>query len=173
MGVAGSGKTTLGHALSVRLRLPYVDGDELHSEANIARMARGLPLTDADRWPWLDRVARVLDRRAPVIVGCSALRRAYRDRLRQGARGPVRFVHLAGSAPLIARRMAARPGHFMPLALLDSQFATLEPPDPDENALTLDISLPVDLLVERIARWRDDPDSASYHPPQAPREEGA
>ncbi len=99
MGVAGCGKSSVGAALSERLGIPYRDGDDLHPPANVAKMAAGTPLGDADRWPWLDRVAAVLAAGAPVIVGCSALRRAYRDRLRNGAGAPVRFVHLAETAP--------------------------------------------------------------------------
>lgn len=158
MGVSGCGKTTIGRALSQRMGVAYVDGDDLHSPANIARMASGLPLRDEDRWPWLDRVARVLRLQAPVIVGCSALRRAYRDRLRQGAGGPVRFVHLSGPPLLIHSRMAGRQGHFMPPSLLDTQFAALEPLSAGEGGLTLDIRQPPEALVEAILRWRDRPD---------------
>ena len=152
MGVSGCGKSSVGEALGALLGIPYFDGDDLHPAENVARMAAGVPLTDADRWPWLDRVAAVLAERAPVIVGCSALKRAYRDRIRAGAGGPVRFVHLAGSRAVIEDRMAARTGHFMPAALLDSQFATLEPPGPDE-ALTLDVALPVAVIAARAADW--------------------
>lgn len=148
MGVSGCGKSTVGAALSERLGVPYVDGDDLHPQGNLDKMAAGQPLTDADRWPWLDAVAGVLAR-PPVILGCSALRRAYRDRLRAGAGGPVRFVHLAGSRAVLAARMAGRTGHFMPAALLDSQLATLEPPGPDE-ALTVDIDQPIGALVAEI-----------------------
>lgn len=146
MGVSGTGKTSLGLTLSERLGIPYLDGDDLHPEANVAKMAAGIPLTDDDRWPWLDRVAQTLAVRAPVILGCSALRRAYRDRLRAGAGGRVDFLHLTGPREVIAARMQARQGHYMPPALLDSQFATLEPPGPDE-AVALDITLPLADLV--------------------------
>lgn len=147
MGVSGCGKSSLGAALAAALGIPYRDGDDLHPAATVAKMRAGIALSDADRWPWLDHVAQVLREDAPLVVGCSALRRAYRDRIRAAAGGPVRFVHLAGSRALIASRMAAREGHYMPLALLDSQFATLEPPAPDE-ALTLDIVRPLGELVE-------------------------
>lgn len=150
MGVSGSGKSSVGAALSERLCIPYRDGDNLHSPANIQKMQAGEALTDADRWPWLDRVAQELADQAPVILGCSALRRAYRDRIRAGAGGPVCFVHLAGSQALIAARMATRSGHFMPASLLDSQFAALEPPGPDEIAITVDIDQPLDRLVAEI-----------------------
>jgi gluconokinase len=112
-------------------------------------MRAGVPLTDADRWPWLDRVAEVLRDDAPVIVGCSALRRVYRDRIRVGAGGPVTFVHLAGDRAVIAERMAARTGHYMPTTLLDSQFATLEPPGVDE-AMTVDIDQPLPAILTTI-----------------------
>lgn len=149
MGVSGCGKSSVGAALGHSLGIPYRDGDDLHPAANVEKMRAGIPLTDADRWPWLARVAQVLHDEAPVIVGCSALRRTYRDRIRAGAGGAVRFVHLTGSRDIIAARMAARTGHYMPTALLDSQFATLEPPAPDE-ALTLDIAAPLPALVDAI-----------------------
>ena len=149
MGVSGCGKSSVGEGLSARLGVPYRDGDDLHPPANVEKMRAGVPLTDDDRWPWLDGVARVLATEASVIVGCSALRRAYRDRIRAGASGPVTFVHLAGSRDVIASRMAEREGHYMPLSLLDSQFATLEAPGPDE-ALTVDIDQPLDALIGDI-----------------------
>ena len=150
MGVSGCGKSSVGEGLAARLGLSYRDGDDLHPPANVDKMRVGIPLTDADRWPWLDRVAQVLAADAPVIVGCSALRRAYRDRLRAGAGGPVRFIHLAGSREVIAGRMAARTGHYMPTSLLDSQFAALEPPGPDE-ALALDIDQPLEAIITAAA----------------------
>jgi gluconokinase len=146
MGVSGCGKSSVGEGLAERLSLSYRDGDGLHPPANVDKMRAGIPLTDDDRWPWLDRVAEVLATEAPVIVGCSALRRAYRDRLRAGAGGPVRFIHLTGSREVIAGRMAARTGHYMPSSLLDSQFAALEPPGPDE-ALALDIDQPLEAII--------------------------
>lgn len=153
MGVAGSGKTAVGEALARRLGARYVDGDELHSPANIARMSRGEPLTDEDRRPWLASVGKALAGGDGItVVGCSALRRAYRDRIRAGAGAPVAFVHLAGSREVIAARMAARSGHFMPLSLLDSQFAALEPPGGDEDAVTVDIDRPLAEIVDLIAR---------------------
>jgi gluconokinase len=150
MGVSGCGKSSVGEGLAARLGIAYRDGDDLHPPANVAKMRGGVPLSDDDRWPWLDRVAAVLAGEAPVIVGCSALRRAYRDRLRAGAGGPVRFVHLAGSREVIAARMAARKGHYMPPSLLDSQFAALEPPGPDE-ALTVEIDQPLATLIDAVA----------------------
>ncbi len=150
MGVAGCGKSTIGAALAPKLGATYLDGDDLHPAANVARMARGEPLRDQDRWPWLDLVgARLAQASGPTIIGCSALKRAYRDRIRASA-GDVTFVHLSGSRALIAARMAKRTGHFMPLSLLDSQFAALEPPGPDEGALTVDIDRTSDEVVAAI-----------------------
>ncbi|MFB2594488.1 gluconokinase [Paracoccus sp. p4-l81] len=150
MGVSGCGKSSIGAGLSARLAVPYVDGDDLHPIENVDKMRAGIALTDDDRWPWLDRVAAVLAADAPVIIGCSALRRAYRDRIRAGAGGPVRFVHLTGSRDIIAARMAARSGHYMPLTLLDNQFATLEAPTEDEAAITVDIDQPPAAMIDKI-----------------------
>ena len=149
MGVSGCGKSSVGEGLAARLGIPYRDGDDLHPAANVAKMRAGIPLDDADRWPWLDAVAAVLAQEAPVIVGCSALRRAYRDRIRDGAGGAGRFIHLSGSRAVIAARMAARKGHYMPVTLLDSQFATLEPPGPEE-AVTIDIEQPLPRLIDSL-----------------------
>lgn len=152
MGVSGCGKSSVGAALSQKIGVPYVDGDDLHPAANVAKMAAGIPLTDDDRWPWLDAVAGVLASRAPVIVGCSALRRAYRDRIRAGAGGAVVFAHLTGPRALIAARMAARTGHYMPLGLLDSQFAALEVPTPDEvGCFPISIDHPTPTIATEIA----------------------
>ncbi len=152
MGVAGCGKSSVGEAISARTGIAYRDGDDLHPAANVEKMRAGIPLTDDDRWPWLDQVGRELADKAPLIIGCSALKRVYRDRIRALAGGPVTFVHLAGSRDLIAGRMAQRTGHYMPLSLLDSQFAALELPQPDEGALTADISQPLDALVDGIVK---------------------
>lgn len=151
MGVSGCGKTSVGQALAARLGIGFVDADDLHPPGNVAKMRAGLSLTDADRGPWLDRVADRLRHDGPVVVACSALRRMYRDRIRAGAGGPVIFVHLDGEREVIAARMTARQGHFMPPSLLDSQFATLEPPGRDE-ALIVSIADPVDRIVCRILR---------------------
>ncbi|WP_307858069.1 gluconokinase [Cellulomonas fulva] len=140
MGVSGTGKTSVGRLVADALGRPFVEGDELHPPSNVERMRAGLPLTDADRAPWLVAIRDVLDQHAraglDVVVACSALRRAYRDVLRQ-ARGGVTFLHLVVPPDELARRMAARTGHFMPPALLASQLATLEPPTPDEGALVV------------------------------------
>ena len=151
MGVSGCGKSSVGARLAARLGLNYRDGDDLHPPENVAKMRAGMPLTDGDRWPWLDRVGQVLLAEAPVIVGCSALKRAYRDRIRTAAGGPVTFVHLAGSQEVIAARMALRQGHYMPLSLLDSQFAALEPPAAEE-AITVSIDQPLEAIVADILR---------------------
>ena len=151
MGVSGCGKSSVGARLAARLGLNYRDGDDLHPPENVAKMRAGMPLTDGDRWPWLDRVGQVLLAEAPVIVGCSALKRVYRDRIRTAAGGPVTFVHLAGSQEVIAARMALRQGHYMPLSLLDSQFAALEPPAAEE-AITVSIDQPLEAIVADILR---------------------
>lgn len=153
MGVAGSGKSAIGALLAPALGAGYLDGDALHPAENIAKMSRGEPLDDADRWPWLDHVGHALaEAPGPMILGCSALKRAYRARIAAAAGGPVTFLHLAGSRALIAARMAERTGHFMPPALLDSQFAALEPPGPDEDAVTVDIAAsPAQVVAEIVA----------------------
>ena len=150
MGVSGCGKSTVGKALAARLGAVFMDGDDLHPAANIAKMSRGESLTDDDRWPWLTQVAQVLRGEGIRIVGCSALKRVYRDHIRQGAGGPVTFIHLAGARAVIEARMRARTGHFMPPALLDSQFATLEPPGADEAAVTVDIDQPFDTVIDAV-----------------------
>ena len=140
MGVSGTGKSTVAGLLAGHLGWPLEEGDDLHPEANVEKMEQGIPLTDDDRWPWLDRVGAWIDEQGvqnePGIVTCSALKRAYRDRLR---RPNVVFVYLAGSRETIRRRMAKRMGHFMPLSLLDSQLDTLEPPGPDEQVITVEL----------------------------------
>jgi gluconokinase len=142
MGVSGAGKTTVGTLVARRLGWPFLDGDDLQPTANIDKMRSGLPLTDADRAPWLAAVGAWIDARAaagePGVVACSALKRVYRDALRDG-RPQVRFVYLRGSEHEIAGRLARRQGHFWPSALLASQFADLEPPGPDEDAIVIDI----------------------------------
>lgn len=150
IGVAGSGKSTVGRLLADRLGRPYRDADDFHPPANRAKMAAGEPLTDADRRPWLDAIAAWMDQeiaaRQPAVVTCSALKRAYRDHL-LGGRPEVRLVYLHGSRELISSRLAARHGHFFPAALLDSQFAELEEPEPDEHPCVVEI----DQLPEAVA----------------------
>lgn len=150
MGVAGCGKSSVGIALAPVLGAHYIDGDDLHPAENIAKMSKGDPLTDADRGPWLDKVGEALRGKGRRIIGCSALKRRYRDRITAAAQEPVTFVHLAGSRAVIEARMLARRGHFMPPALLDSQFAALEPPGADENAIVVDIDQPFDQVIDAI-----------------------
>jgi gluconokinase len=155
MGVSGSGKTTVGGALAKRFGVPFRDADEFHPKANVAKMSAGIPLTDEDRWPWLDAIAVAIHETPPdkvIVVSCSALRKIYRDRILRGAGRPVTFVYLAGTKETIAPRMATRTGHFMPLSLLDSQLATLEPPTADEPAIPVSIDQPVEAIVEMVVR---------------------
>lgn len=151
MGVSGCGKSSVGEGVASRLGIPYRDGDDLHPAKNVAKMRAGTPLTDEDRWPWLDKVGQVLALEAPVIIGCSALKRIYRDRIRAEAVGAVTFIYLEGSRELIAGRMADRKGHYMPLALLDSQFAALEVPGPEE-ALKVLIDQSLEAIIAEIVR---------------------
>jgi gluconokinase len=162
MGVSGSGKTTVGAALAQRLRVPFEDADDLHPPANVAKMSAGIPLDDADRLPWLRAVGAWQVQHAVTggVISCSALRRSYRDILREAAPDQV-FIHLAGDRDVIARRVAGRPGHFMPAALVDSQFATLEPLGPDERGVTLDVDRPVDTLVDACVAALDVQGAAS------------
>jgi carbohydrate kinase (thermoresistant glucokinase family) len=153
MGVSGSGKSTVGQALARDLGLPYIEGDELHPPANVARMAAGIPLTDEDRKGWLDAIAQRLDdpaaRACGVVVTCSALKRVYRDRLRRAA-PDLRVVWLHGDEATLARRLASRTGHYMPASLLPSQLATLEPPGADESPLAVDVAQAPEVLVQRL-----------------------
>jgi gluconokinase len=150
MGVAGTGKSTVAGLLAERLNWEFQEGDALHPPANVAKMSAGLPLTDEDRWPWLDAIGAWIKEKTkrgePGILTCSALKRSYRDRLR----GPnVIFVFLNGPREVIAARMARRADHFMPPALLNSQLATLEPPTADENVLAVDLgTTPADEVAE-------------------------
>lgn len=158
MGVAGCGKSSVGTTVAERLGATYLDGDDFHPAANIEKMRRGEALNDNDRWPWLKIVGEELAvRKGTVIAGCSALRRTYRDFITATAAEPVGFIFLDGSLELIAARMARRTGHFMPLSLLDSQFAALERPQSDEPAMTFDISASEARVVDAIcARLEHD-----------------
>lgn len=152
MGVSGCGKTTVGQAMARRHGLRLLDGDDYHPPANVAKMSRGEPLTDADRWPWLATLNAMLRDHAAagedVALACSALRQVYRDKLSEGLGDAVRWVHLAADEAVIRQRLAdGRPGHFMPPALLRSQIDTLEPP---ADALTVDVGQPADQVVTAI-----------------------
>jgi carbohydrate kinase (thermoresistant glucokinase family) len=155
MGVAGSGKTTIAQALAARIGWAFKDGDLFHPPSNVEKMRSGHPLTDDDRWPWLRAIAAEIDRtreaRSHIIIACSALKRVYRDIL-IGSRRGVALIYLKGSRDLIRQRLQARRGHFMPLELLDSQFATLEEPVADERAIVVDVTAPVDAIVDDIVR---------------------
>jgi gluconokinase len=153
MGVSGSGKSTVGALLATHDGVPFLEGDAFHPAANVAKMSAGIPLDDDDRAGWLDALAdeirQARERGDGLVLSCSALKRRYRDLLR-AADPALRFVHLAGPRELIATRMHDRPGHYMPPSLLDSQLRILEPLEPDEAGLTLDITLAPQALVERI-----------------------
>jgi gluconokinase len=153
MGVAGTGKSTVAGLLAERLNWEFQEGDALHPPANVAKMSSGIPLTDEDRWPWLDAIAAWIEEKTqrgePGILTCSALKRSYRDRLR---RPNVIFVFLNGSREVIAARMASRADHFMPPALLKSQLATLEPPTADENVLEINLAAAPEEEVAEVLR---------------------
>jgi gluconokinase len=142
MGVSGCGKSTIGALVAERLGWPFEDGDGFHPPQNVERMRAGTPLTDDDRWPWLAAIAaRIETARAAgtgVVIACSALKRAYRDQLRDG-HADIRFLHLTGEPGLIMARQAARTGHYMPASLIASQFATLEPPETEADVIDLDV----------------------------------
>jgi carbohydrate kinase (thermoresistant glucokinase family) len=160
MGVSGSGKTTIAKAVADRLGWPFEEGDELHPASDIAKMHSGHPLDDRDRWPWLEKVAAWIDgwRQAGTsgVITCSALKRSYRDFLAR-ERPEVRLLYLHGDRALIAARLAARQGHFMPASLLDSQLATLEEPGPDERPIRVDVARPTEDIVAEILRALDMP----------------
>jgi gluconokinase len=155
MGVSGSGKSTVGAALGQRLRVPFADADDLHPPANIAKMTAGEPLDDDDRRPWLETVGQWLaDHAQGGVMSCSALKRKYRDQLRQHSDTTV-FLMLHGTPDVIRKRQASRPGHFMPESLLSSQFAILEMLAPDEAGIVIDVDQSVDAIVEEYVRWAD------------------
>jgi len=153
MGVSGCGKTEVGRLLAARLGCDFLDGDDFHPPANVDKMRAGTPLADADRWPWLDRLAAEITTRLEssrgAVVACSALARRYRDRLGVARPGVV-LVHLDGERDLLASRLAARQGHFMPPGLLDSQLATLERPALDEQPLIVSVTASPAAVVEQI-----------------------
>jgi gluconokinase len=165
MGVSGSGKTTLATGIARRLGWPFQEGDELHPAANVAKMSRGEPLTDEDRWPWLDAIGRWLDdcsaRGVSAVLTCSALRRAYRDRLRAGRPG-VLFCHVMASEASLRERLEHRRGHYMPASLLPSQLATLEPLEANEPGVTVhaDDEDPEQVLAEALRLLGLDPEGS-------------
>lgn len=155
MGVSGSGKTTIGTLVAHRLGVEFLDGDSLHPLANVEKMAAGIPLTDEDRWPWLEEVGRKLHEHARrhegLVIACSALKRAYRERIRSQAPG-VLFLHLDGTLDVLTRRLEGRTGHFMPVSLLQSQLETLEPLELEEGGYKLNIDQPVADMVDEAVR---------------------
>jgi gluconokinase len=163
MGVSGAGKTSVADLLASRLGCTFVEGDRLHPEANVKKMAEGTPLTDEDRWPWLDIIGNQLRKARTagedIVVTCSSLKKIYRDKLRSAGGEPLYFVFLKGTPELLAERMGARKGHFMPSALLQSQLATLETPEGEAHVVTVDIDASLDdIVTNAIAKleelWR-------------------
>lgn len=173
MGVSGSGKTSIAERIASRLNCAFVEGDRLHPAANVIKMSQGIPLTDDDRWPWLDVIGAELaatrekaangnadENNGGVVATCSALKRTYRDRLRRAAGGSLDFVFLSGDPKVLEKRMGARTGHFMPASLLQSQLATLESPEGEEGVVTVDIDASLDVIVANAcealtALWRE------------------
>lgn len=153
MGVSGCGKTTFGEALAARLDTPFIEGDRLHPSSNLRKMSVGIPLEDSDRWPWLDDVATTLAGEMQSVGSCSALKRVYRDRLRQGVGPSLRFVCLMLPRAELERRMTTRQGHFMPPGLLDSQLAAFETPAAETDVLLLDGTAPLALGIEQTVAW--------------------
>ncbi|WP_319530676.1 gluconokinase [uncultured Cohaesibacter sp.] len=155
MGISGSGKSTLGKLLADRFGIPFAEGDAFHSPANVEKMAAGIPLTDEDRKPWLATLTAEIGKWSAAgearVLSCSALRKSYRDQFRT-ATGDLRFVFLDGAVELVRDRMARREQHFMPVALIESQIATLEVPDGEPDVIRLDIDKLPEELVERIAK---------------------
>lgn len=157
MGVSGSGKSTVGAALAQRLRVPFADADDFHPPANIAKMTAGHPLDDTDRYPWLEAIGEWLAQHPDGgVMSCSALKRVYRDQLRQHC-AEIEFLHLVGSPETIGRRQASRPGHFMPAALLASQFETLQPLEPDERGVAIDVDQSIDSVIDSYIATTNDP----------------
>ncbi|GAA3061048.1 gluconokinase [Rhizobium viscosum] len=156
MGVSGSGKSSIGEKIAAGLGLPFVEGDALHPAANVEKMSRGIPLSDEDRVPWLDRIGKEmkasLTKGEGIIVSCSALKRSYRDRLRTAAGGDLYFVYLEGSKELLTERMGHRKGHFMPTSLLESQLQTLEVPTGEPGVVTVDIDDTIDDIASKALK---------------------
>lgn len=167
MGVSGSGKTTIGRGVAAATGFEFAEADEFHSRENIAKMEAGTPLTDGDRWPWLEDLAAWMEARSragvSTVITCSALRRTYRDVLRDGPPS-VDFLHLDGPAEVIEGRMSGREGHFMPPSLLQSQLDTLEALDPDESGIVLDLRRPPEELIEQAVTWLGVPRGSTSPP---------
>lgn len=159
MGVSSSGKSTVGKAIGRRLHVPFLDGDGYHPAANKEKMRAGIPLTDEDRWPWLESLALALKdaakQKGSAVGACSALKRSYREFLTEKAGEPVLFVFLEGTKDVIAKRIAARNHEYMPASLLDSQFATLEVPTEDENVLKVSVLDPVEAIASKVTKELD------------------
>ncbi|MEM8570565.1 MAG: gluconokinase [Pseudomonadota bacterium] len=154
MGVSGCGKTSVGQALSAACEMRFIDGDDLHPERNIQKMSKGQPLDDDDRRPWLVEVGRTLATiERSTVIGCSALKKKYRDLIRSEAVEAVHFIHLDASKDVLAERHAQRKGHFMPPSLLNSQFEALEPLDPDELGIRIDIERPFSEVVGKAEMY--------------------
>ncbi|SDO07723.1 gluconokinase [Ensifer sp. YR511] len=153
MGVSGAGKTTVGDAIATALSVPFIDGDKLHSEENIDKMAQGIPLTDEERWPWLDRISQVICDLDHVVVACSALRKVYRDRLRANAGQDLAFLFLDGGSSILNLRLTTREGHFMKQSMLESQLLTLERPIGEPLVLTCSFDDPVQRIVKQTVTW--------------------
>lgn len=159
MGVSGSGKTTLAEGIAKQLELPFAEADIFHPPANIRKMEAGTPLTDKDRWPWLEELAAWIAAHETLgestVMACSSLKRSYRDVLRQGAPG-VCFLHMHGPPEVIGKRLASREDHFMPPALLESQFAALQPLDADEAGREFDVRLDLEVLTGRVLGYVEE-----------------
>jgi carbohydrate kinase (thermoresistant glucokinase family) len=159
MGVSSSGKSTVGKAIGRRLHAPFLDGDGYHPPANKKKMRAGIPLTDEDRWPWLETLALALrdaaNQKGSSVGACSALKRAYRALLTEKAGEPILFVFLEGTKEVIAQRIAGRQHEYMPASLLDSQFATLEVPAEDENVLKVSVLDPVETIATKVTKELD------------------
>ncbi|WP_027997364.1 gluconokinase [Sinorhizobium arboris] len=149
MGVSGSGKSSVGEAIAEAYGRPFLEGDALHPSENIRKMSEGIPLTDDDRWPWLAAIGEKLASREPIIVSCSALKRSYRDKLRESAPNELAFVFLCGSEAVLAERMRHRTGHFMPTSLLQTQLATLEDPTGEVKTIAVDVAQPLAEIVRQ------------------------
>lgn len=156
MGVSGCGKSSIGERLAARFHLQFLEGDSLHPQSNVEKMAKGTPLTDEDRWPWLETIGthmrQSLEQGQSIVISCSSLKKTYRDLLRRATNGNTIFIYLDGSEALLSARMSQRSGHFMPVALLQSQLATLEVPSGEDKVITVSIDQSLDAIVEEAER---------------------